>query len=84
MGWFLYGLILGAGGMRLFDWVHEAPVSVGWYVWVLGAVAVLLGTLAVQHFYASRKELEYRAAWVGLLSLGIPAITCVLFAWLSL
>jgi hypothetical protein len=74
MTWFFYGLIVGAGGMHLIDRVRNAQVTVGWHVWILGAGALLLSTLALQHFFASYKELERRAAWVGLASLGVPAI----------
>lgn len=75
MFWFFYGLIVGAGGMRLIDWTRAAQISVDWYVWLLMGGALLLGTLALQHFLASYQELERKAAWVGLASLGIPALT---------
>ncbi len=74
MWWFLYGLILGAGAMRLAMWVQEGNASVGWYVWFMAAISLLLGTLAVQHFFASYKELEPKAAWMGVLFMGLPAL----------
>jgi len=74
MWWFLYGLILGAGAMRLATWVQENNISVGWYVWLMAAISLLLGTLTVQHFFASYKELEPRAAWMGVLVMGLPAL----------
>jgi len=85
MWWFLYGLIVGAGGMRLVAWVLEENIMVGWYVWLLGALALLLGALAVQHFFASRRELEPKAAWMGLLVMGIPALILAgVTSWLFL
>ncbi len=74
MWWFLYGLILGAGVMRLVVWVQSENAAVGWYVWFMGALALLLGTLAGQHFFASYKELEPKAAKMGLLFMGVPAL----------
>ena len=74
MGWFLYGLFIGAGGMRLVMWVRQEQVDVAWYAWALGVIALALGALAGQNFFASFKELEPRAAWMGLVLIGIPAL----------
>ena len=74
MGWFLYGLFIGAGGMRLVMWVQKEQVDVAWYAWALGVIALALGALAGQNFFASFKELEPRAAWMGLVFIGIPAL----------
>ena len=72
MWWFLYGLVLGAGAMGML--VHQGKIVVNWYVWVMALLALALGTLTVQHFFASLKEMEPRAAWMGLLFLGLPAL----------
>ena len=83
MFWFFYGLIVGAGGMKFIDWTREEHIRVDWYVWLLAGGALVLGTLALQHFLASYQELERKAAWVGLASLGIPAvILAAAAAWL--
>jgi len=74
MGWFLYGLFIGAGGMRLVMWVQQEQINVAWYAWALGVIALALGALAGQNFFASFKELEPRAAWMGLVFIGIPAL----------
>lgn len=66
--------IRGAGAMRLATWVQENNISVGWYVWLMAALSLLLGTLTVQHFFASHKELEPKAAWMGVLVMGLPAL----------
>jgi len=85
MGWFIYGLIVGAGGMRLVQWAQSENRNVGWYVWVIGVMAVLLGALTLQHFFASRKELEPKAAWRGALFMGVPALLLAgVAAWLLL
>jgi len=74
MWWLLYGLIVGAGVMHLIYWVQDAGIKIGWYVWLIGALAILLGTLTVQHFLASYKERELTAAWMGVLVMGSPAL----------
>ena len=85
MWWFLYGLIIGAGGMRLVVWVLDGSIMVGWYVWLLAVLALLLGTLTVQHFFASLRELEPKAARMGLLVMGVPALILAgVTSWLFL
>ena len=74
MGWFLYGLIMSAGVMGLALWVNTRNIVVSWYVWLIGALALFLVTLTVQHFFASLRELEPTAAWRGVLVMGIPAL----------
>ncbi len=74
MWWFFYGLIMGACIMRLVMWVQYEDKAVAWYSWLTGALAILLLTLTAQHFFASYRELEPRAAWMGVLVMGIPAI----------
>jgi hypothetical protein len=74
MGWFFYGLFIGAGGMRLVMWVQQEQIDVAWYAWALGVIALALGALAGQNFFASFKELEPRAAWMGLIFIGVPAL----------
>ena len=85
MWWFIYGLVLGAGLMRLIVWVQGESISVGWYVWLITALALLLGTLTGQHFFASHKEMEPKAAWMGVLVMGVPAIILAgIASWLFL
>ncbi len=74
MWWFVYGVILGAGGMALRNWILAENITVGWYAWPLMGLALALGTLAVHNFFASRAELEPKAAWMGLLVIGLPAL----------
>jgi len=74
MWWFLYGLIMGAGVMYLVAWVQSENKAVGWYTCFIGALALLLGTLTAQHFFAAYKELERKAAWRGVLFMGVPTL----------
>jgi len=79
---FLYGLLVGAGAMRLFLWLREGSMTLQWYGWVTGIVAFLLATLALQTFFGSFQEREPRAAWLSLLFMGVPAL--ILFAITSM
>ena len=85
MWWFLYGLVMGAGIMAVVFWVQVQNRDVGWYAWLLGALALVLISLTLQHFFASRKEMEYRPAWMGIVVMGIPAIIlAAITSWLFL
>jgi len=74
MYWFIYGLLLGAGAMRLIIWVQEGRITIPWYAWAIGIIALLVGTLTLQTFFASFQEREPRAAWLSLLFMGVPTL----------
>jgi 4-amino-4-deoxy-L-arabinose transferase-like glycosyltransferase len=66
-------------------WVIQENVTVGWYVWLIAALALLLGTLTGQHFFASYKEMEPKAAWMGVLVMGVPTLILAgVASWLFL
>ena len=60
--------------MALRNGVLTGNVTVGWYVWPLMLLALALGTLAVHNYFASKAELEPKAARMGLLFIGLPAL----------
>lgn len=74
MWWFLYAFIIGAGVMGLALWVNAQNIVVSWYVWLMGALALILATLTAQHFFASLREMEPTAAWRGVVVMGVPAL----------
>ena len=80
MWWFLYAFIIGAGVTGLALWVNARNVAVSWYVWLMGALALFLATLTVQHFFASLREMEPTAARRGVLIMGIPALILAVVA----
>jgi len=85
MWWFLYGLVVGAGAMRLIIEVQKGNMSVAWYVWPLGALTLFLGALTVQNFFASYDEMEPRAAWMGVIFMGVPCLILAgMVTWLLL
>ena len=74
MWWFLYGLIVGAGAMRLLIWDLEGRMEITWVAWLIGVLTLILATLTIQTFVASFKEREPRAAWMSLLFMGVPTL----------
>jgi len=74
MRWFLFGLLMGAGVMRFVMWLQTQNIVIRWYIWLMGAMSLLLATLTVQHFFASLYESEPKAAWRGVLIIGIPSL----------
>ena len=74
MWWFLFGLLLGAGILALVFWMRARKVKVAWYEWIMGIISLVLIVLLLQHFVGSIAEEETRAAWMGVLFLGIPAV----------
>ena len=85
MWWFLYGLFMGTGAMGLVWWTDTHAITVRWYVWLMGACALALFTLTLQHFFASFAESEPKAAWMGALVMGVPSLILAgLVAWVIL
>ena len=74
MSWFLFGLVLGAGILALVLWIRARNIRMTWYEWIMGLAALLLILLILQNFVGSIVEEETRAAWMGVLFLGIPAV----------
>lgn len=72
MWWFIFGMIIGAGILTVVLTVRARKIRVRWYEWLMGAVALILALLILQNFLASYTEHEPRAAWMGLLFMGIP------------
>ena len=74
MWWFLYGLIVGAGAMRLLIWDLEGRMEITWYAWPIGILTLALAALTLQTFFASFEEREPKAAWMSLLFIGVPTL----------
>lgn len=81
MFWFIIGIIVGAGGLLVFQRTRRPDVPSTWYGWVLGVLAAVLGLLAIEGFVGSFAELEAQAAWMTLLTLGLPAVLLGTLAW---
>jgi biotin transporter BioY len=74
MGWFLFGLVLGVCILGLLRWKSAKKIRMTWYEWVMGIASLILILLVIQNFVGSIGEEETRAAWMGVLFLGIPAV----------
>jgi uncharacterized membrane protein HdeD (DUF308 family) len=74
MWWFLFGLVLGVGILALVLRVRARKIRMTWYEWIMGIAALVLILLVIQNFVGSLAEEETRAAWMGVLFLGIPAV----------
>lgn len=74
MWWFIYALIVGAAIIGSVLGLQLADITVGWYVWLVGALGIVMLTLTLQHVFASIREMEPTAAWRGGLLMGVPAV----------
>ncbi len=74
MWWFLFGLVLGAVILALILGIRASKVRLTWYEWIIGIVALVLILLIIQNFVGSYAEYQPRAAWMGVLFMGIPAV----------
>lgn len=74
MWWFIYALIVGAAIVGSVLGLKLADITVGWYVWLLGALGIIMLTLTLQHVFASIREMEPTAARRGALLMGLPAV----------
>jgi hypothetical protein len=72
MWWFILGIVLGAVILAVVLTVRARKITVRWYEWLMAAVALILALLILQNFLASYAEHEPRAAWMGVLFMGIP------------
>jgi hypothetical protein len=75
MWWFIYGLLVGSGITAI-----AANVSLVWYVWLFIALALLMFTLTIQHYFASLKEMEPIAARRGAIAMGTPGLIFAVLA----
>ena len=81
MLWLIVGLILGIVLAYLVGASRSGSVSVRWYQWLLGALAVALYLLAIQNYLALQDELEPALATFTLLAFGLPALVATALVW---
>jgi len=74
MWWFIYGLIVGGGAMRVLIWDLEGRMEITWVAWLIGILTLLLATFTIQTFVGSFKEREPKAALMSLLFMGVPTL----------
>ena len=81
MLWFIIGIIVGAGGLWLVQRSRDPEVTTTWYGWVLGILGAVLILLSIEAFTGSLAESEPQAAWMSLLTLGLPGVILAALAW---
>ena len=80
--WWLYGVVIGAGGYALIYWAGNQTPPPAWYAWVLLVLGIGGLTFTWHHFVESCAELEPKAGWVGLGFFGVPScIVSALAVW---
>ena len=72
--WWLYGVVIGAGGYALIEWAGNLSQPPAWYAWVLLVAGIGGLTFTWHHFVESYAELEPKAGWVGMGFFGLPSI----------
>lgn len=76
------GIVLGVGIAILVSWIRSKSITVKWYEWLMGIIALLLALLGVQHFLGSISiEGEPTAGWLGLLVFEGIALLLIVFNW---
>jgi hypothetical protein len=73
-GFFLTGGLFVGGLVWLVLWIRSANIAVKWYEWLIGAIGLLIGIVAVENFFAAFVEFENQASWLYLLVFGLPAL----------
>ena len=73
-GFFLTGGLFVGGLVWLVLWIRSANIAVKWYEWLIGAIGLLIGIVAVENFFAAFVEFENQAAWLYILVFGLPAL----------
>ncbi|AGG07024.1 MULTISPECIES: hypothetical protein [Dehalococcoides] len=81
MLWFFVGFIVAVVVLLLVSWLKNKNIKLVWYEWVIGIVGLLLILAAIQHYAGALREGFAKAALLGSLSFGIPAIVLFVVVW---
>ena len=73
-GFFILGGLLVGGLVWLVLWIRSANIAVKWYEWLIGAIGLLIGMIAIENFFSAFVEFESGAAWKYILVFGLPAL----------
>jgi hypothetical protein len=80
MAWLIIGAVLGGAGVWFASWARAKKISITWYVWILGVLAVLMAALTAMDYNTLTLEMEPAAAGVVLWLFGGPALILALIA----
>ncbi len=82
MMWLIIGTVLGLGLAYLVSGLRSGKLTVRWYQWILGAIAVVLLLLAIQNYFALQDELEPKLSNFALVAFGLPGVASAALVWL--
>ncbi|AMU87292.1 hypothetical protein [Dehalococcoides mccartyi] len=74
------GVLSGVGLALLVNWLKK-KTTVRWYEWLIGALGLLSGIGAIQHYFGSLVENEPESAWMGFLVFFILAVVLLATSW---
>jgi hypothetical protein len=80
MEWLIIGAILGGVGVWFSSLARSKNISIQWYVWIIGVLAVLLAALTALDYETLILEMEPATAGVVLWLFGGPALILALIA----
>jgi hypothetical protein len=78
---FFLGMIVGAAILGFVLWSRNKGWKFNWYEWLIGSIGLIFLFIAVQHYFASRREFVDLSANLGLIYFGIPAIILFAVVW---
>jgi len=80
--WLILGIIIGVAAFWVFNANKSGKITVKWYQWALGIIALVMLLLTVENYINFQKELEPVAANFMLVGLGVPALLAASLIWL--
>lgn len=78
---FWIGLLAGAVLTLAVVWLYGKQLSIKWYEWLIGILAVSSLFATVQHYAGSMGENEPTSAWMGALIFGVLTVILGLITW---
>lgn len=81
MEWIIFAFFLGAAVVWFFGWLRAKKITLKWYEWLMGVIAILLLIGSVQHYLGSLREDYLTAGIIGTLIFGIPALILIAVDW---
>ena len=70
----LVGILIGGAAIALVMWLNGKGITIKWYEYLMGALAIGLAMAAVAHYVGSLAEFEPTAGWIGVLIFGLTAL----------
>lgn len=78
MMWLVLGLLIGAGAVALAQRTRRSGTAIRWYEWLLGALGVAGLLLTLEATLGHQAENEPTAAWMSVVTLGLPSLIVLL------